>query len=94
MLEVLPAKHFRVDGKTGEKVEIEAPEGWTAPENIARPTNAGGAGTTFDGNLEPLERHYLVDEEHPRGQVEGPVIEQAGNPKEGRRGAAEERTGW
>jgi len=66
VVEVLPARHFRVDEKTGEKVEIEAPEGWQMPESL-QPRGAGD----WSG-LAQETRHYVVDEENPNGKLEDP----------------------
>lgn len=64
-VEVLPARHFVIDEKTGQKVEIPAPEGWTMPTSL-QPTTPDLTG------LGPVSRHYLVDEEHPNGIPEPP----------------------
>ncbi|ETI28668.1 hypothetical protein G647_01119 [Cladophialophora carrionii CBS 160.54] len=62
-VEILPARHFIVDGQTGEKVEIPPPEGWVMPANMQpyKPDMSALAVET---------RHYLVDEEHPTGVPE------------------------
>merc|ERR1711939_715831 len=64
-VEILPARHFIVDPTTGQKVEIPAPEGWEMPADL-RPRNPDTS------VLEPMSRHYLVDEEHPQGVPELP----------------------
>ena len=75
-IEILPARHFIVDGKTGEKVEIAAPEGWTLPTNM-QPYTPDISG------LRPEYRHYLVDDEHPNGVPEPPPgpISKTSNPE-------------
>lgn len=65
VVEILPARHFLVDPRTGQKVEIPAPEGWLMPTDM-RPTQPD----TRD--LTPSTRHYLVDEDHPQGVMEPP----------------------
>ncbi|EXJ64720.1 hypothetical protein A1O7_01058 [Cladophialophora yegresii CBS 114405] len=62
-VEILPARHFIVDGQTGEKVEIPPPEGWVMPANM-HPYKPDLS------NLAPETRHYLVDDEHPTGVLE------------------------
>jgi hypothetical protein len=59
-VEILPARHFIVDGQTGEKVEIPPPEGWVMPSNM-QPSKPDTSGLAIE------TRHYLVDEEHPAG---------------------------
>ncbi|KAK6382018.1 hypothetical protein LTS17_003903 [Exophiala oligosperma] len=65
-VEVLPARHFIVDPATGQKVEIPAPEGWEMPADM-RPRRPEA-----EDLLEPVTRHYLVDEDHPQGVAEPP----------------------
>ncbi|KAL6249665.1 hypothetical protein RBB50_003520 [Rhinocladiella similis] len=66
-VEVLPARHFIVDPTTGQKVEIPAPEGWEMPADMMHPRKPPDTNI-----LEPMTRHYLVDEEHPEGVPEPP----------------------
>ncbi|KAK5338166.1 hypothetical protein LTR98_006015 [Exophiala xenobiotica] len=75
-VEVLPARHFIVDPTTGQKVEIPAPEGWEMPADL-RPRKPDTS------VLEPMSRHYLVDEEHPTGVPELP-------PQDFKRGSQQE----
>lgn len=63
VVEVLPAKHFIIDHRTGQKVEIAAPPGWVLPENMT----PRSPDTSF---VKGWTRHYLVNEAHPRGIVE------------------------
>ncbi|KIW15553.1 hypothetical protein PV08_05601 [Exophiala spinifera] len=67
-VEVLPARHFIVDPATGQKVEIPAPEGWEMPSDM-QPRKLNLPETNI---LEPMSRHYLVDEDHPEGTPEPP----------------------
>lgn len=69
-VEILPARHFIVDGQTGEKVEIPAPEGWVMPANL-QPCTPDISGIVAE------TRHYLVDEEHPSGIIEPAPVEDA-----------------
>lgn len=70
VVEILPARHFTIDEKTGEKVEIPAPEGWELPSDM-RPRKL-----QFDvRDLKPEYRHYVVDDEHPTGELEPPPPE-------------------
>lgn len=65
VVEILPAKHYSYNAKTGVKTEIPAPEGWVMPDHM-RPTQP---------NMAPLQsysRHYMVDEDHPNGVNEAP----------------------
>ncbi len=74
-VEILPARHFIVDGQTGEKVEIAAPEGWTMPANM-RPYKPDLTGIVAE------TRHYLVDDEHPAGMPEpAPMVGKESNPE-------------
>lgn len=60
VVEILPAKHYSYNAKTGVRTEIPAPEGWVMPDHM-RPTQP---------DMTPLKsysRHYMVDEEHPSG---------------------------
>ncbi|EXJ85452.1 hypothetical protein A1O1_05816 [Capronia coronata CBS 617.96] len=68
-VEILPARHFVIDEKTGQKVEVAAPEGWEMPTSM-QPTKPDLSG------LEPESRHYLVDEEHPKGVSEPPPTDE------------------
>lgn len=61
--EVLPPKHYRLDAKTGVKVEIEAPAHFRMPRSLS-PTRADISG------VRGTHRHYLVDEAHPNGVLE------------------------
>ncbi|KPI44517.1 uncharacterized protein AB675_8356 [Cyphellophora attinorum] len=63
--EILPPKHYRLDEKTGQKVEIEVPAYWRMPTSLS-PRKAD-----LDG-LMRTQRHYLVDEAHPYGAIESP----------------------
>lgn len=65
--EVLPARHFELDPITGIKKEIAEPPGWQMPLTMlpTRPDASMLKGST---------RHYLVDEEHPRGVPEAPPL--------------------
>ncbi|KAG9771229.1 hypothetical protein KCU88_g6405, partial [Aureobasidium melanogenum] len=65
VVEVLPARHYTIDEKTGQKVEIPAPDGWEMPASL-QPTKPDLSG------IAPESRHYLVDEEHPNGIPEPP----------------------
>jgi hypothetical protein len=75
-VEILPARHFKVDPTTGQKVEIPAPEGWEMPADL-RPRKPDTS------VLELMSRHYLVDEEHPTGVPELP-------PQDFKRGSQQE----
>jgi hypothetical protein len=66
-VEVLPARHFLVDEKTGQKVEIPAPKDWVMPSDM-QPRKIDTS------DLAPLTRHYLVDEKHPEGLPELPPL--------------------
>ena len=70
VIEILPAKHYRINEETGEKEEIEAPKDWVVPDSM-RPTP--GIEEEVKAQLETTTRHYLVDEAHPRGQLEAPA---------------------
>lgn len=65
VVEILPAKHFILDPRTGVKTEIPAPPGWQLPNSLSPvlPDTSTVKGWT---------RHYLVDEEHPNGVLEPP----------------------
>ena len=63
VVEVLPAKHFTIDPRTGAKVEIQAPAGWTLPAEMTPRIPDTSV-------IKAWTRHYLVDEEHPRGILE------------------------
>lgn len=61
--EVLPARHYRLDQQTGQKVEIEASGHWKMPTSLTP--------KAVDlSDLKGTHRHYLVDEAHPRGVIE------------------------
>ncbi|EXJ86588.1 hypothetical protein A1O3_03541 [Capronia epimyces CBS 606.96] len=75
-VEVLPARHFVIDDKTGQKVEIPAPEGWEMPVSL-QPSKPDLSG------LAPVSRHYRVDEQHPEGVPElPPAGNKAKSPQE------------
>jgi hypothetical protein len=63
--EILPPKHYRLDEKTGKKIEIQAPAYWKMPTSLT-PRKADLSG------LMGTQRHYLVDETHPFGVLESP----------------------
>ena len=69
VIEILPAKHYRIN-EAGEKEEIEAPKDWVVPDSM-KPTP--GIEEEVKAQLEPTTRHYVVDEAHPRGQLEAPA---------------------
>lgn len=65
--EVLPMKHYQLDPKTGEKTEIDAPAGWQPPDSFAT--------TVPDtSQIRGTQRHYVVDREHPNGELEDVVF--------------------
>ena len=66
ILEVLPARHFRLDPKTGVKTEIAAPEGYELPAHL-NPRKAEDY-----SHLRQSTRHYVVDEDSPNGKLETP----------------------
>ena len=65
VLEVLPARHFLVDPETGHKREIPEPAGWTMPTNMQPKSPDTSV-------LVPISRHYLVNEQYPKGVLEPP----------------------
>lgn len=64
ILEVLPARHFRLDPITGVKTEISAPPGYKLPAHL-EPHKAEDY-----SHLRKTTRHYVVDENHPQGLLE------------------------
>jgi hypothetical protein len=64
ILEILPARHFRLDPITGVKTEIPAPPGYKLPTHL-EPRRAEDY-----GHLRQTTRHYVVDEDHPHGKLE------------------------
>ena len=66
--EVLPARHFRLDPTTGTKTKISAPEGYKLPAHL-EPRK-----TEDYSHLRQTTRHYLVDNDHPNGQLESPPL--------------------
>lgn len=64
VLEILPARHFRLDPVTGMKTEIAAPPGYKLPAHL-EPRQAEDY-----SHLKQTNRHYVVDEDHPHGQLE------------------------
>jgi hypothetical protein len=77
-VEILPARHFIVDEKTGGKIEIPAPKGWTMPASM-QPYTPDTSG------LVAMTRHYLVDDEHPKGVPEPPPAAEQTRPSATRR---------
>ncbi|KAK5106557.1 hypothetical protein LTS08_000676 [Lithohypha guttulata] len=67
VVEVLPARHFHLDVKTGIKTEIEAPVGWQMPANLTPRSPDASVLTAY-------ERHYVVDEQNPTGALEAPPL--------------------
>jgi len=67
VVEVLPAIHYMLDEKTGQKVRIDAPAGWAMPANLTPRISHTDA-------LMGSERHYVVDEQHPGGMPEAPPL--------------------
>lgn len=65
VIEVLPAKHYSYNAKTGEKLEIAAPAGWVMPANM-NPMQLDPS------SLKSYSRHYMVDDQNPRGVEEAP----------------------
>ena len=68
VLEILPARHFWLDPKTGLKTEIPAPEGYKLPAHL-EPRKAEDY-----SHLTQATRHYVVDEDNPLGQFESPPL--------------------
>ena len=66
--EVLPARHFRPDPTTGIKTEIPAPEGYELPAHLE------SRKAEDYSHLRQATRHYLVDSDHPNGQLESPPL--------------------
>jgi hypothetical protein len=64
VVEILPARHFRLDPVTGVKTEISAPPGYRLPAHL-EPRKAEDY-----SHLRQMTRHYVVDEDHPHGQLE------------------------
>lgn len=64
VVEILPARHFRLDPITGVKTEIPAPPGYKLPAHL-EPRKAEDY-----SHLRQTARHYVVDEDHPNGQLE------------------------
>ena len=69
VVEILPARHFRLDPETGVKTEIPAPLGYKLPAHL-EPREAEDY-----SHLKQTIRHYVVDEDHPEGQLENPPRE-------------------
>ena len=69
VVEVLPARHFRLNPETGVKTEIPAPLGYKLPAHL-EPREAEDY-----SHLKQTTRHYVVDEDHPNGQLENPPWE-------------------
>jgi hypothetical protein len=67
VVEVLPARHYFLDHKTGVKTEIATPLGWILPDDMQsrQPETASVKGWT---------RHYLVNEQNPNGIPEPPPL--------------------
>jgi hypothetical protein len=59
-VEILPARHFMIDSETGEKFEIPPPEGWSMPPQL-RPYTPDLSGLATE------TRHYLVNDQYPKG---------------------------
>lgn len=89
--EVLPARHFRIDEHTGDKVELDGPpEGYEEEECLGQQGGQPHRNDEVDqyhellrsGRLEPLTRHYVVDEENPQGKIihqgSGPSVDDDG----------------
>lgn len=64
VLEILPARHFRLDPITGVKTEIPAPPEYKLPAHL-EPRRAEDY-----SHLKQSTRHYVVDEDYPHGKLE------------------------
>ena len=69
--EVLAPKHYRLDPATGEKVEIESPVGWQLPEPLT-------VQSPDISKIKGTQRHYVVDDDHPRGKLEDWPLPESG----------------
>lgn len=67
VVEILPARHYFLDLKTGIKTEVLPPADYQLPLNMTP--------ISPDANIvKATTRHYLVDEEHPHGVFESPPL--------------------
>ena len=67
VVEILPARHFFLDLQTGIKTEVLPPSDWQIPADM-QPISPDTS------MIKSTTRHYLVDEEHPRGILEPPPL--------------------
>jgi hypothetical protein len=63
VVEVLPPKHYRIDERTGAKIEIDPPPGWIMPQPLV--TTAPDV-----SSIKSSQRHYVVNEQYPDGKLE------------------------
>ena len=62
VVEVLPAKHFRLDKRTGEKISIAPPKDWEMTHDLTERT-------VDTSGVKGSRRDYLVDDENPTGRL-------------------------
>ena len=66
VVEIAPAKHYRISSKTGEKLSIAQPNGWEMPADMSVRKGGDISGLQWD------RRDYVVDERDPQGRLLSP----------------------